>query len=62
MAGSSVGPFRVNEGLDVNVEQSGLFVLGAVEEKFLILVDSDALTTGEEPDLVPSCCENCDAE
>jgi hypothetical protein len=49
MAGSSVGPFRVNEGLDVNVEQSGLFVLGAVEEKFLILVDALDHWGGTEP-------------
>ena len=52
----------MDEGLNVDVEQTRLFVLGAMEEKFLILVDADALSTGKEPDLVPSCCEDCDAE
>ena len=52
----------MNEGLDVNVEQSGLFVLRAVKEKLLILVDSDALPTWEKPDLIPSCCEDRNAQ
>ncbi len=37
-------------------------MLGAVEEELLVLVDTDALSTGEEPNLEPSCCENRDAE
>ncbi len=52
----------MDEGLYVDVEQSRLFMLGTVEEKLLVLVDTDALSTGEEPDFEPSCCKDCDAE
>ncbi len=57
---ASVG--GMDEGLYVDVKQSGLFMLGAVGEQLLVLVDTDALSTGEERDLEPSCCKDCDAE
>ena len=44
------------------MEEAGLFVLRAVEQELLVLVDSDTLTAWEESDFVPSCCENCNAE
>ena len=52
----------MDEGLYVDVKQSGLFMLGAVEEQLLVLVDTDTLSTGEEPHLESSCCKDCDVE
>ena len=44
------------------MEETRLFVLRAVEQESLVLVDAYPLTAWKESDFVPSCCEHCDAE
>ena len=44
------------------MEETRLFVLRAVEQEPLVLVDAYPLTAWKESDFVPSCCEHCDAE
>ena len=52
----------VDKGLDVDVEQPGLFMLGSVKEQLLIFVDSHALATGEKSNLEAACSKDCDAQ
>jgi hypothetical protein len=44
------------------MEQTRLFVLRAVEQESLVLVDAYPLIAWKESDFIPSCCEHCDAE
>ena len=52
----------VDQGLDVDVEKSGLFMLGPMKQEFMALVDSHTLTAGEEPDFETSRGQHGDAE